>query len=164
VAALLILWDRVLADAALDSERHHRFARTDLGIRSSVIPINPRGHEGAPGGQYRFRDWFPPLWELKLPVAHGEPWTVAIVMKPKGEQVTFEQLCTFTAYGPEQVFVPAGTFIAIRVVKEDQLLWSGETTWYAPGVGVVKSEFSVGPRVQPRREEMVLTYFALGTP
>ena len=53
MASLLILWDRVLADAAFDSERHHRFSRADLGIRSSVIPINPRGHEGAPGGQYR---------------------------------------------------------------------------------------------------------------
>jgi transposase len=52
LASLLILWDRVLADAAFDSERHHRFAREDLGIRSSVIPINPRGHEGEPGGRY----------------------------------------------------------------------------------------------------------------
>jgi transposase len=43
----------VLADAAFDSEAHHRFAREELGIRSSVIPINPRGHEGEPGGRYR---------------------------------------------------------------------------------------------------------------
>lgn len=49
----MIAWDRVLADAAFDAERHHRFARQDLGIRSSVIPINPRGHDGAPGGKYR---------------------------------------------------------------------------------------------------------------
>jgi len=53
LASLLIAWDRVLADAAFDSERHHRFARQDLGIRSSIIPINPRGHEGEPGGRYR---------------------------------------------------------------------------------------------------------------
>ena len=112
----------------------------------------------------KFRDFFPPLWELKLPVTHGEPWTVATVMKPKGEQVTFEQLWTFTAYGPEQVSVPAGTFKAIRVVREAKVLWPEETTWYAPGVGVVKSEFADGPRSKPRRVEMVLTYFALGTP
>lgn len=43
----------MLADAAFDAEAHHRFAREDLGIRSSVIPINPRGHDGAPGGRYR---------------------------------------------------------------------------------------------------------------
>ena len=53
LASLLILWDRVLADAAFDSENHHRFAREELDIRSSVIPINPRGHDGAPGGRYR---------------------------------------------------------------------------------------------------------------
>jgi len=53
LAALGITWDRVLADAAFDSEEHHRLAREDLGIRSSVIPINPRGHEGEPGGTYR---------------------------------------------------------------------------------------------------------------
>jgi transposase len=49
----MILWDRVLADAAFDAERHHRFARKDLGIRSSVIPINTRGRAGAPSGTYR---------------------------------------------------------------------------------------------------------------
>jgi transposase len=53
VASLLILWDRVLADAAFDSEDHHRYTRQDLGVRSSVIPINTRGHEGVPGGKYR---------------------------------------------------------------------------------------------------------------
>jgi hypothetical protein len=53
LAALLILWDRALADAAFDSEGHHRLAREGLGIRSSVIPINPRGHDCEPGGKYR---------------------------------------------------------------------------------------------------------------
>jgi Transposase DDE domain len=53
LAALGITWDRVLADAAFDSETHHRLAREELGIRSSVIPINPRGYDGAPNGTYR---------------------------------------------------------------------------------------------------------------
>lgn len=53
LASLLILWDRALGDAAFDSENHHRLAREDLGIRDSVIPINPRGHDGEPGGKYR---------------------------------------------------------------------------------------------------------------
>jgi hypothetical protein len=52
-ASLAVAWDRVLADAAFDSEAHHEYARDELGIRSSVIPINPRGHDGPPGGKYR---------------------------------------------------------------------------------------------------------------
>lgn len=43
----------MLADAAFDTETHHAYARDELGIRSSVIPINPRGHDGPPGGRYR---------------------------------------------------------------------------------------------------------------
>lgn len=52
-ASLVVTWDRVLADAAFDSEAHHAYTRENLGIRSSVIPINPRGHAGEPGGTYR---------------------------------------------------------------------------------------------------------------
>jgi transposase len=42
-ASLVVGWDRVLADAAFDSEGHHRYAREELGVRSTVIPINRRG-------------------------------------------------------------------------------------------------------------------------
>jgi len=42
-ASLVVAWDRVFADAAFDSEEHHRYARVDLGVRSTVIPLNPRG-------------------------------------------------------------------------------------------------------------------------
>jgi Transposase DDE domain len=52
-ASLAVGWDRVLADAAFDTEAHHEYARDELGIRSSVIPINTRGHDGEPGGRYR---------------------------------------------------------------------------------------------------------------
>jgi hypothetical protein len=41
-ASLAVTWDRVLADAAFDAEEHHRYGREDLGIRSTVIPINRR--------------------------------------------------------------------------------------------------------------------------
>lgn len=41
-ASLVVTWDRVLADAAFDSEAHHRFCREELGIRSTVIPLNRR--------------------------------------------------------------------------------------------------------------------------
>ena len=41
-ASLLIYWDRLLADAAFDSESHHQYCREILGIRSTVIPLNRR--------------------------------------------------------------------------------------------------------------------------
>jgi hypothetical protein len=41
-AALILSWDRVLGDAAFDSEANHRLCREELGIRSTVIPINRR--------------------------------------------------------------------------------------------------------------------------
>jgi hypothetical protein len=42
-ASLVITWDRVLADAAFDAEEHHRYCREELGVRSTVIPLNRRG-------------------------------------------------------------------------------------------------------------------------
>jgi hypothetical protein len=41
-ASLPLTWHRVLADAAFDSEENHRLCRQDLGVRSTVIPINKR--------------------------------------------------------------------------------------------------------------------------
>jgi len=41
-AALVVVWDSVLGDAAYDSEENHRLCREDLGIRSTTIPINRR--------------------------------------------------------------------------------------------------------------------------
>jgi hypothetical protein len=42
-AARAVHYDRVLADAAFDSEESHRYRREELGIRSTVIPLNRRG-------------------------------------------------------------------------------------------------------------------------
>lgn len=42
LASLAVTWDRVLADAAFDSEEHHRFCRKDRGVRATVIPLNRR--------------------------------------------------------------------------------------------------------------------------
>jgi hypothetical protein len=41
-AALVVAWDRVLGDAAFDSEENHRLCREDLGVRSTVIKLNRR--------------------------------------------------------------------------------------------------------------------------
>jgi hypothetical protein len=69
-ASLVVNWDRVLADAAFDGENHHAYAREGLGIRSSVIPLNPRGRAGKPGGKYRrpmSRRFAPEAQRLPLP-------------------------------------------------------------------------------------------------
>jgi Transposase DDE domain len=41
-ASLAVTWDRLLAGAAFDSEENHRLCREDLGVRSTVIPLNRR--------------------------------------------------------------------------------------------------------------------------
>jgi DDE family transposase len=53
-ASLAIPWDRVLADAAFDSEESHRLCREDLGIRSTVIPLNRR-NRGRKWPQTKYR-------------------------------------------------------------------------------------------------------------
>jgi Transposase DDE domain len=53
-ASLGITWDRVLGDAAFDSEAHHRYAREERGVRSTVIPLNRRG-QGRKWPQTKYR-------------------------------------------------------------------------------------------------------------
>ena len=53
-ASLGVSWDRVLADAAFDSEENHRLAREDLGVRSTVTPLNRR-NRGRKRPQTRYR-------------------------------------------------------------------------------------------------------------
>ena len=48
--------DTLLGDAAYDAEPYHAYARGELGIRSTVIPVYRRGREGRgkpPRGKYR---------------------------------------------------------------------------------------------------------------
>jgi transposase len=48
--------DRLFGDAGYDSESHHRLAREQLGIRSTVIPVNRRRsqtQQTRPTGRYR---------------------------------------------------------------------------------------------------------------
>jgi hypothetical protein len=52
-ASLAVDWDRLLADAAFDSEAHHRYGREELGIRSTVIGLNRRGRRRWPRTRYR---------------------------------------------------------------------------------------------------------------
>jgi hypothetical protein len=41
-SSFCVHWDTVLGDAAFDSEENHRLCREEMGIRSTVIPINRR--------------------------------------------------------------------------------------------------------------------------
>ncbi len=79
LASLGVDRDRVLADAAFDSEAHHAYTRHDLGIRSSVIPINTRGHTGTPGGKYRgqmARRFVPKPDGSRSKRVYGQRWAV----------------------------------------------------------------------------------------
>ena len=53
-AALGVAYDRVLGDAAFDSEENHRYCREDKGVRSTVIPINRR-NQGRRWPKTRYR-------------------------------------------------------------------------------------------------------------
>lgn len=45
---------RLYGDGAYDAEEHHRLCRQDLGIASTVIPVNPRGRQARrPRTRYR---------------------------------------------------------------------------------------------------------------
>lgn len=53
-ASLAVGYDRVLADAAFDSEENHRYCRRELKVRSTVIPLNRRnGGRKWPKTRYR---------------------------------------------------------------------------------------------------------------
>ena len=52
-AAQFLRFDRILADAAYDGEHNHRLCREDLGIRSSIIDLNPRRSCKWPKSKYR---------------------------------------------------------------------------------------------------------------
>ena len=52
-AARRVDLDRLLADAGYDAERNHALCREELAIRSTVIPLNPRGNRGPPQTRYR---------------------------------------------------------------------------------------------------------------
>lgn len=43
LGSVAVRWDRVLADAAFDSEAHHQYCREQLQVRATVIPLNRRG-------------------------------------------------------------------------------------------------------------------------
>jgi hypothetical protein len=92
---------------------------------------------GGPGVKH------PPMHLLKLPYKRGEKWETYM-----GAWIISDN--TLTAYGPEEVKVPAGTFKAIRVETEfPQRGKKGLLAkyWYAPNVGLVKQVYGNHVRV-----------------
>jgi transposase len=52
-AACHLRVQRVMADAAYDAEALHALCRQDLGIRTTIIPVNSRGSDVEPTTRYR---------------------------------------------------------------------------------------------------------------
>jgi hypothetical protein len=77
-ASLAVRWDRALADAAFDSEEHHRFCRDHLRVRSTVIPLNRRA-QGRKWPKTKFRRQMVKRFRKKLKGArhrrvYGQRW------------------------------------------------------------------------------------------
>jgi hypothetical protein len=83
----------------------------------------------------------PPVCLLKVPGSNGLTWTESARDGP------LDTRATYSAFGPEEVGVPAGRFKAIRVELVMDVTFSDgsklerayrQTNWYAPGLGCVK--------------------------
>jgi DDE family transposase len=71
-AAHPVHWDRMIADTAYDAEHNHRLCREQLGIRSTVIPLNQRRGRRWPKTSYRrqmkrrfFRQVYHQRWQIE---------------------------------------------------------------------------------------------------
>jgi hypothetical protein len=84
----------------------------------------------------------PPFCLLMIPHGEVKKWETKL-----GGEI-FQIRGNHSASGPESVRVPAGQFKCIRVESEDVISGGLEdhrnrqTDWFAPGVGVVKSELN----------------------
>ncbi len=70
-AAAHVAFDRLLADAAYDAEHNHRLCGEELGIRSTVIPLDERRAKGPPTGRYRAQ-----MARRFLRRVYGQRWQV----------------------------------------------------------------------------------------
>jgi len=69
--------DRLLAGAAYDAEHNRRLRREELGIRSTVIPINEREANAPPCGHYRAQ--MARRFHRRL---YGQRWQVESAISP----------------------------------------------------------------------------------
>lgn len=71
-ASARLHFDRLLADAGYDSEEHHRLARQDHGIRSTVIALNKR-NQGKKWPKTKYRRQMKRNFHI---VIYGNRWQV----------------------------------------------------------------------------------------
>jgi hypothetical protein len=116
-------------------------------------------------GLYIVRDylneWDRPICHLRLPHVDGVTWQANTRVRPTTERIIVDDTWNFTAYGPEEVQVPAGTFRAIRVVSERVNFGNKHTTWYAQGIGIVKIEMSAGIALHPTQDTLTLLSYCI---
>ncbi|MBP3956288.1 hypothetical protein J8F10_13440 [Gemmata sp. G18] len=105
------------------------------------LDVSPRGIfliEGPEGTRK------PPTCLLQCPVQADTKWSIEYTGRPNDTNI---YRATLKITGTEDVTVPAGKYAAVRVeakisafAGDKPVYESNSTTWYAPGIGVVKQE------------------------
>lgn len=99
--------------------------------RHTQYEVSADGVFAPVGAETKSGTW-PPL--LKIPAKDGDSWKVEFKDPTRVADVSF------TVGTEEEVTVPAGKYKAITVTREAKSTGSSlkETSWYAPGIGLVK--------------------------
>lgn len=92
-----------------------------------------------------------PMWHIKLPAKGGLTWD----LPPAFGDGKRDPIVRYIVRGQEEIEVPAGKFVALRM----EIVFVGDKSeptifWYAPGVGIVK-------RLGEGEPTMVLKSFTL---
>jgi hypothetical protein len=109
------------------------FLLSEKGLFTTGTSMTGPGISGERGWKFD-----PPACLLKLPFKDGAKWEYDIPAQPGG---LVGVKATNTAFGPEEVTVPAGKYMAIRVEQRSTTTNGTEVTttfWYAREVGLVK--------------------------
>jgi len=107
------------------------YLETEDGIETNASPFPADWNENKSHIKY-----------LKLPLSSGLSWEGEWSHGLRGAPYPSPPI---TVSGPTSVTVPAGTFQAFRVHKESQsgCCPSANDCWYAPGVGLIKTQYSL---------------------
>ena len=143
---------RIAGHEQIDGVQCLRIEKADrLGnvVQTECIAIRPDGHYRYRMNQDRF---VPPIKVLALPAKVGTSWKGSYTVQ--GIRISLSSKID----AEESITVAAGTFKTIRVSVDAGLLKT--TTWYAPGVGVVKQ--SVDKAIQSQRDDLELEEFTPG--
>ena len=116
-------------------------------VQTEYMSVTPEGLFRHGMNQDRFD---PPIKVLALPAKVGTTWKAKYTV----QGIAVETSSKIAAQ--EAVTVPAGRFDTVRVEVEHSLLTT--TTWYAPGVGVVKQ--LVDKPILSQKDELELQEFS----